>query len=284
MSAEEGFDEEDGGGGGRWEGKYDGGDDGDGGGLVIDDDRGYSGGDGADEEDDMYDMIEGLGDEMPDFASQKNKDLHRAIQVKESRVDGLRTECGENSERVDIMEEHLRNVSSEFLHTQQLLDAKQREIQSEDHLRQLASREAGRVRAEVSKLRTDYEDIQDKLNVVQNAIFKGNEKMDRFKLQMNWNQEELEQWALAARQKEEDNLALQKYTRADEVKIKELTLQIEKLTKSVATKKVSTSGYFNWPRRVLPSGEALTEIHIHFSGLRRARYGEHARAYDRTKT
>ena len=27
---------------------------------------------------------------------------------------------------------------------------------------------------------------------------------------MNWNQEELEQWALAARQKEEDNLALLK--------------------------------------------------------------------------
>jgi len=47
---------------------------------------------------------------------------------------------------------------------------------------------------------------------------------------MNWNQEELEQWALAARQKEEDNLTLEKYRRADEAKIKELTLQIEKLT------------------------------------------------------
>ena len=28
---------------------------------------------------------------------------------------------------------------------------------------------------------------------------------------MNWNQEELEQWALAQRQKEEDNAALEKY-------------------------------------------------------------------------
>jgi len=31
---------------------------------------------------------------------------------------------------------------------------------------------------------------------------------------------------LAARQKEEDNLTLEKYKRADEVKIKELNLQI----------------------------------------------------------
>lgn len=68
----------------------------------------------------------------------------------------------------------------------------------------------------------EKEEAQDKLNAVQNAIFSANEGMDRFKLQMNWNQEELEQWALAAKQKEEDNLALQKYTRADDVKIKEL--------------------------------------------------------------
>ena len=54
--------------------------------------------------------------------------------------------------------------------------------------------------------------------------------MDKFRLQMNWNQEELEQWALAAKQKEEDNLAMEKYTRADEAKIKELTLAVERLT------------------------------------------------------
>jgi len=54
--------------------------------------------------------------------------------------------------------------------------------------------------------------------------------MDQYKLEMNWNQEELEQWALASRQKEEDFLTLEKYKRADESKIKELTLHIEKLT------------------------------------------------------
>ena len=48
----------------------------------------------------------------------------------------------------------------------------------------------------------------------------------------------LEQWALAAKQKEDDNLALERYTRADEVKINALTLQIEKLTKLDLAKKV----------------------------------------------
>jgi len=42
--------------------------------------------------------------------------------------------------------------------------------------------------------------------------------------------------ALAAKQKEEDALALEKYTRADEAKIKELTLQVEKVTQQVAAR------------------------------------------------
>ena len=59
---------------------------------------------------------------------------------------------------------------------------------------------------------------------------KANERIDQYKLNMNCNEEELERWALAAKQKEEDNLALEKYMRQDEVKIKEHNLEIEKLT------------------------------------------------------
>ena len=84
---------------------------------------------------------------------------------------------------------------------------------SQDHLKQLAERERGRFQAEYKKLQTESSELQDKVNSVQSAVFKGNERMDQFKVQMNWNQEELEQWALAARQKEEDNLAILKYTK-----------------------------------------------------------------------
>lgn len=54
---------------------------------------------------------------------------------------------------------------------------------------------------------------------------------------MNFNQEELEQWALAAKQKEDDNQALEAYQRADEAKIKEMTLALEKLTLALTERK-----------------------------------------------
>merc|ERR1711924_344708 len=96
---------------------------------------------------------------------------------------------------------------------------------------QMAKREAGRYRQELKREQQELEAIDSTLNALQNQVFGANEKMDGFKLQMNWNQEELEQWALASKQKEEDNLAIEKYTRADEAKINQLALQIEKLTK-----------------------------------------------------
>ena len=79
--------------------------------------------------------------------------------------------------------------------------------------------------------------MQDKVTVLQNSIFKATEQMDQFKLLMNWNQEEIEQWALAQRQKEEDNAALEKYRNQDASKIKELQLTQEKVSRAVVSKK-----------------------------------------------
>lgn len=46
----------------------------------------------------------------------------------------------------------------------------------------------------------------------------------------------MEQWAVAGKQKEEDNVTLQKYRKEDDAKIEELNLQIEKLTVEVGRK------------------------------------------------
>ena len=176
-------------------------------------------------------------DDLPEFANEANRALHRQLKDHEKALVVVETELVETKERIATMEEHLKSVNTEQLHTQRLVDAKIKEIETEDHLKQLAERERGRVHAEDTKLIVELGVLQDKVNSVQGAVFKGNERMDQFKLQMNWNQEELEQWALAARQKEEDNLALLKYTKADEAKMKDLSLQLEKMLAAVQRKK-----------------------------------------------
>merc|ERR1719159_2256077 len=177
------------------------------------------------------------GDELPPFANQKNKDLHAQVAVKEGRVRELQSDIRENTDRIKIMTEHLSNVQHELISTQQLVDSKKKEVDTEEHMEALAKRQIGRLVAEMRRLAELVETYQDRTNSSQNEIFRGNEKLDQFKLQMNWNQEELEQWSLAARQKEEDELTLEKYKRADEAKIRELMLAQEQLTMENAKKK-----------------------------------------------
>lgn len=175
-------------------------------------------------------------DDFPDYANDQNKELNMIISEKVQLIHHLNIEIEEHQERLKILEEHLKSVQQELIHTQALVDQKNKEIETEEHMKQIAERQAGRLKNELKKLEQQSADQQDRLNNIQNMIFKANEKMDQFKLEMNWNQEELEQWALATRQKEEDHLTLEKYRRADETKIKELTLQIEKLTILVSRK------------------------------------------------
>lgn len=50
---------------------------------------------------------------------------------------------------------------------------------------------------------------------------------------MNWDKDQLEEWLESARQQEEDANMLRKYEKADEARVKELTLQGEKLAVEV---------------------------------------------------
>lgn len=59
-------------------------------------------------------------------------------------VVGADKALADNRERVQIMEEHLKNVRQEVGHTNSLMDAKKKEIATEEHLCALAAREAGR--------------------------------------------------------------------------------------------------------------------------------------------
>ena len=53
----------------------------------------------------------------------------------------------------------------------------------------------------MERLHAQQQQLTDKLDMLHTEIYRGNERMDQFKLVMNWNQEEFAQWALAAKQK-----------------------------------------------------------------------------------
>mmetsp|Transcript_7915 Transcript_7915/g.13116 ORF Transcript_7915/g.13116 Transcript_7915/m.13116 type:complete len:931 (-) Transcript_7915:200-2992(-) len=177
-------------------------------------------------------VLPGIND-LPEFASLEAKAVYKDNLENEVSIEKLADSIADMNNRIKVMTDHLKNVQQEVDHTNALNGAKRAEIQTESHLRQLTSRALGRSQLESKKIQTDISFIQDQINSTQTLIFQANEKMDEFKMQMNWNQEELEQWAVASKQKEDDNMAIDKYRGADEIKIKELSLELERLTKEL---------------------------------------------------
>ena len=106
-------------------------------------------------------------DDLPEFANESNRALHRQLRENEKAIIVVETELVETKERIATMEEHLKSVNTEQLHTQRLVDAKIKEIETEDHLKQLAERERGRFQAEYKKLQAELGELYDKVNAAQ---------------------------------------------------------------------------------------------------------------------
>lgn len=176
-------------------------------------------------------------DDLPLFATEEARIIHEDNRNKEDAIKNADEVYNDLRERVKVMKDHHSNVEQEVQHTNQLVTSKMNEIRAEKHAKQLSSRALARSQQETKQLQDEITLVQGTLNRLQNDIYKANENMDELKLKMNWTQDDLEKWALAARQKEDDNMALQKYTRADELKIKELNQHLEQLTKELFTMK-----------------------------------------------
>jgi len=176
-------------------------------------------------------------DALPSFASAAN----RAIQEETQRLELLRKDTERalqtHRERISMMEDHLHQVRQEVAHTDGLMAAKKKEMETEEHLLALSEREDNQVGRDIKRAAEDVTANEDRGKAMRSQIDATKEETDRLKEALNWNQEELEQWAAAAARKEEDNLALQRYARADEAKIKELSLSIESLTKQSVEKR-----------------------------------------------
>lgn len=191
----------------------------------------------ASDEEEEEDSDEEDEAEVPLFANRENRLIRKEIVRMEKKIELLKSKVDEDEDRQKAMQDHVKSVEQEFRHAEQLLASKSKELHSEEHMKQLSERDAGRIRAEIARTAGKKEELLGQLTAVQNEIFTANEQMDKYKLSMNFDQEELEQWTLAMSQNKDDQEAFEKYMKVDSAKVKELNFTIEKLTVQLAEKK-----------------------------------------------
>ncbi|XP_053316175.1 coiled-coil domain-containing protein 39 [Spea bombifrons] len=163
-------------------------------------------------------------------ANSENKALEDEMLRKEKEKTSLSNQLKEFEDRIQAMAEHLKNVKQELNYTQSLCRAREKETESEEHFKALSEREIGRLKQEIQRLENELVSLREKKNNQENNIFKATQKLENLKRQLSWDQQALEAWLEESSRKDEDSVALQKYTQKDDGKIKELSLQIERMT------------------------------------------------------
>lgn len=171
-------------------------------------------------------------DDFPEYANEKNKKLNEDIKFTRRNAKQLAAQTEDLGERLGIMKEHKKYINVELKNTQTKIEMKNEEANTEKHLSQLAERQIGKITADLRKYDQEAIEFQDRLNDIQQQIFKGNDNLEKLKLEINWNKEEKQQWIVAVKQKEDDNLTLANYKKRDEGKLKELDLKVKALTKT----------------------------------------------------
>ncbi|KAJ3323692.1 Coiled-coil domain-containing protein 39 [Boothiomyces sp. JEL0866] len=161
------------------------------------------------------------------------------IKELETKLNGLSATVEDNQSRTEAIIQHMKNIRSESTHTQGLYDAKNRQIETEEHLKQLAEREAGRMKLDMKRMGNEVSTISDQLNILQTNIYRGNERIEAVRAEFKLETEELNEWLRVQAEKQDDNQALLKYSKEDEAKAKELGLAIEKLMIQVNKRKAT---------------------------------------------
>ncbi|KAJ1549662.1 Coiled-coil domain-containing protein 39, partial [Nowakowskiella sp. JEL0078] len=159
---------------------------------------------------------------LPPFANEHNKILSNAIKEKTLTYSGVLALLDDSISRAEVMLAHRKNVHQELLHTQGLYDAKSRQIETEDHLKQVSERESGRLSMEIKRMGKEIAEFTDHLNTIQNNVYRGNERIEQIRTDLKLEKNELEEWLRVQAEKEEDSMALMQYTKEDDAKIKEL--------------------------------------------------------------
>ena len=86
----------------------------------------------------------------------------------------------------------------------------------------------GRYRKDHATQEREQANLAQQGESLQQQLGTNKDRLEQFRPVMNWNEEELQRWANAAVEKEEDRLALAQYQRQDEARVKELNARLDK--------------------------------------------------------
>nr|CAH8843054.1 unnamed protein product [Trichobilharzia regenti] len=132
--------------------------------------------------------------------------------------------------KVEQLKNHMKNVQQEIDYTSSLCNLRDKEIQEEIHQTKLAEREYERLIQENKKIDQIQHDVIEKKSFLETLFYQKRKELENSSANIDSNKVSLESLMKTIGEHDEDMKIVEKYIKQDNSKIKELDLEVEKLT------------------------------------------------------
>ncbi|XP_038139483.1 coiled-coil domain-containing protein 39 isoform X2 [Cyprinodon tularosa] len=134
-------------------------------------------------------------------------------------------------ETVELQEqttEKLKRMKVQLADTEALIKANTQEMEVGKHLSALTERESCRFAQLTAQTETELRSTDERIDILEKDLFKQQQKLEELRLQMDWDQQQMDNFLKESAEKDDDLMTIIKYSQQDEHRIKELTLALEK--------------------------------------------------------
>ncbi|KAH8861454.1 Coiled-coil domain-containing protein [Schistosoma japonicum] len=132
--------------------------------------------------------------------------------------------------RMEQLKHHMKNVQQEIDYTNSLCNLRDKEINEELHQIKLTEREYQRLIQENKKIAKIHYDITEKKSFLETLFYQKRKELENSSNIIDSDKNSLENLMKTIGESDEDMKIIEKYIKQDNTKIKELDLEVEKLT------------------------------------------------------
>lgn len=122
--------------------------------------------------------------------------------------------------KCSALEKHLKHVSVEQEENQNLLFARQRQLEEEKNFYILAKMERERLSTDIKKLGKEFEQVESRRQTKYKDLLAMNNKLDKLKSSIEWDENSIETWTEMLLKRYEDNAIIRKFSEEDKKKAK----------------------------------------------------------------
>ncbi|KAA0198006.1 Coiled-coil domain-containing protein 39 [Fasciolopsis buskii] len=178
------------------------------------------------------------------IANKENKVLLRKLDELHQRIHQRSNEYTTECEKVKQLRDHMQAVRQEIDNTAALCEMRDKNIHDEEHQQKILQREHGKMETELEKISSLYKDVRERKTRLENLLFIKKSDLDKVVQSTKEDKKGIEEWIKKIEEREEDMMILKKYIRQDDSKIKELDLEIGRLTDKLREKKAKLNNIY----------------------------------------